>query len=76
MAKRGAAARPTSSSASPPGAPPARSRASCAPARPARSPTSHSYGSTVVGDASNRGKLAADDIVVAGSPGMAGTPAV
>lgn len=30
----------------------------------------HSYGSTVVGDASNRGKLAADDIVVAGSPGM------
>ncbi|MBD0742005.1 alpha/beta hydrolase [Streptomyces sp. CBMA152] len=30
----------------------------------------HSYGSTVVGDASNRGELAADDIVVAGSPGM------
>ncbi|MEU3183600.1 alpha/beta hydrolase [Streptomyces sp. NPDC006923] len=30
----------------------------------------HSYGSTVVGDASNRGDLSADDIVVAGSPGM------
>ncbi|QNE75266.1 hypothetical protein F0344_12175 [Streptomyces finlayi] len=30
----------------------------------------HSYGSTVVGDASNKGDLAADDIVVAGSPGM------
>jgi hypothetical protein len=30
----------------------------------------HSYGSTVVGDASNRGHLAADDIVAVGSPGM------
>ncbi|MFJ8668024.1 alpha/beta hydrolase [Streptomyces sp. NPDC093600] len=30
----------------------------------------HSYGSTVVGDASNRGDLAADDIVAVGSPGM------
>lgn len=30
----------------------------------------HSYGSTVVGDASNKGDLPADDIVVAGSPGM------
>lgn len=30
----------------------------------------HSYGSTVVGDASNKGDLSADDIVVAGSPGM------
>ncbi|MFI8002171.1 alpha/beta hydrolase [Streptomyces sp. NPDC086010] len=30
----------------------------------------HSYGSTVVGDASRRGDLSADDIVVAGSPGM------
>ncbi|MER5890977.1 alpha/beta hydrolase [Streptomyces sp. NPDC001941] len=30
----------------------------------------HSYGSTVVGDASQRGDLKADDIVVAGSPGM------
>ncbi|MFF6906032.1 alpha/beta hydrolase [Streptomyces sp. NPDC012389] len=30
----------------------------------------HSYGSTVVGDASNKGRLAADDIVAVGSPGM------
>ncbi|MEU2116731.1 alpha/beta hydrolase [Streptomyces sp. NPDC016459] len=30
----------------------------------------HSYGSTVVGDASNKGDLAADDIVAVGSPGM------
>ncbi|WP_267242802.1 alpha/beta hydrolase [Streptomyces sp. PR69] len=30
----------------------------------------HSYGSTVVGDASNKGDLSADDIIVAGSPGM------
>ncbi|MEU4898639.1 alpha/beta hydrolase [Streptomyces sp. NPDC044780] len=30
----------------------------------------HSYGSTVVGQASIDGKLAADDIVAAGSPGM------
>ncbi|MEU5274141.1 alpha/beta hydrolase [Streptomyces hygroscopicus] len=30
----------------------------------------HSYGSTVVGQSSIDGKLAADDIVVAGSPGM------
>lgn len=40
---------------------------------PGRSHTTvigHSYGSTVVGDASNKGHLAADDIIVAGSPGM------
>ncbi|MFH8554427.1 alpha/beta hydrolase [Streptomyces celluloflavus] len=30
----------------------------------------HSYGSTVIGDASLKGRIAADDIVVAGSPGM------
>ncbi|MFC7305148.1 alpha/beta hydrolase [Streptomyces monticola] len=30
----------------------------------------HSYGSTVVGEASKQGDLAAEDIVVAGSPGM------
>ncbi|MFE0640590.1 alpha/beta hydrolase [Streptomyces sp. NPDC058877] len=30
----------------------------------------HSYGSTVVGDASNRGDLKGDDIVAVGSPGM------
>ncbi|MER6047258.1 alpha/beta hydrolase [Streptomyces sp. NPDC001793] len=30
----------------------------------------HSYGSTVIGDASLRGRIAADDILVAGSPGM------
>ncbi|POX41813.1 hypothetical protein C3486_07675 [Streptomyces sp. Ru73] len=30
----------------------------------------HSYGSTVVGAASEQGDMAADDIVVAGSPGM------
>ncbi|GHF40866.1 hypothetical protein GCM10010218_22850 [Streptomyces mashuensis] len=30
----------------------------------------HSYGSTTVGDASLKGKLAADDIIVAGSPGV------
>ncbi len=30
----------------------------------------HSYGSTLVGEASNQGDLSADDIVVAGSPGM------
>ncbi|WP_330296184.1 alpha/beta hydrolase [Streptomyces sp. NBC_00503] len=30
----------------------------------------HSYGSTVVGDATLKGHLGADDIVVAGSPGM------
>lgn len=30
----------------------------------------HSYGSTAIGEASKHGYLAADDIVVAGSPGM------
>ncbi|MFH8986559.1 alpha/beta hydrolase [Streptomyces sp. NPDC017940] len=30
----------------------------------------HSYGSTVIGEASKHGDLASDDIVVAGSPGM------
>ncbi|MFH9067872.1 alpha/beta hydrolase [Streptomyces alboflavus] len=30
----------------------------------------HSYGSTVIGEASKHGGLAADDVVVAGSPGM------
>ncbi|MFH8792308.1 alpha/beta hydrolase [Streptomyces sp. NPDC017941] len=30
----------------------------------------HSYGSTTIGEASKHGHLAADDIVVAGSPGM------
>ncbi|WP_405618060.1 alpha/beta hydrolase [Streptomyces sp. NBC_01508] len=30
----------------------------------------HSYGSTAIGEASKHGDLAADDIVVAGSPGM------